>query len=53
MALAAQRANIAWQVLFSGARTAFFGCALGMIGSQLISWQARVLFNQLVRVWLS
>jgi ABC-type antimicrobial peptide transport system permease subunit len=37
MALGAQRANIARQVLFSGAKTALFGCALGVIGSLLLS----------------
>ncbi len=37
MALGAQRANIARQVLFSGARMALFGCALGVIGSLLLS----------------
>jgi predicted permease len=37
MALGAQRANIARQVLFSGARIALLGCALGVIGSLLLS----------------
>jgi hypothetical protein len=37
MALGAQRANIARQVLFSGAKTALFGSALGVIGSLLLS----------------
>jgi ABC-type antimicrobial peptide transport system permease subunit len=37
MALGAQRANIARQVLFSGAKTALLGCALGVIGSLLLS----------------
>jgi predicted permease len=37
MALGAQRANIARRVLLSGARIALFGCALGVIGSLLLS----------------
>jgi predicted permease len=37
MALGAPRANIAGEVLFSGARIALLGCALGVMGSLLLS----------------
>jgi len=37
MALGAQRATIAREVLLSGARVAFFGCSMGVIASLLLS----------------